>query len=525
MLRDRIQAAFITLALSLGYIACSHPEPEQSLPGPVVVVGIDGASWSAIEELWSAGRLPHLHKLAEGGIASQLIPVADASPVIWTSMATGVVPERHGITNFVVNTEMGDIPVSSTVRRVPAVWTMASAAHRRVAILGWWASWPAEEVSGVVVSDRPLGDVDNAFYPAEFSNEFQMIVEQEVDSSPAPEGETRIGRQDRAIAAVARRLVSSDFDLLMVYQRNVDAESHRYWKYFRPQSFESVDRDEVERLGDRIPRAYDAVDRLVGELVAQADPNTTFFVVSDHGFYPLKRPRRRISIDLDQLLEGMGYLSRTEHATDWSRTRAIAWDSPPDMRIKMVRLARNDRKPAGAVQPGDIEQTYADLFEDLTNLLYGSGKPVFRVRAPRNGELARGGDITAVVQSDGATTEIIFNGKVIPAKVRIGQEISGSHSKATEGIFLAAGPIIEKAFQLESIHSLDITPTLLAAMGLPVARDFDGTAQLGLFQRSFLDRHPPQSISTWGASEQGTPVASEVDESLIEELKALGYLE
>ena len=157
MLRDRIQAAFITLALSLGYIACSHPEPEQSLPGPVVVVGIDGAAWSAIEELWSTGRLPHLHKLAEGGIASQLIPVADASPVIWTSMATGVVPERHGITNFVVNTEMGDIPVSSTVRRVPAVWTMASAAHRRVAILGWWASWPVEEVNGTTYTLVRLG--------------------------------------------------------------------------------------------------------------------------------------------------------------------------------------------------------------------------------------------------------------------------------------------------------------------------------------------------------------------------------
>ncbi len=525
MLKHRLQAALLTLAFFLGGVGCSPSEPEHSSTGPVVVVGIDGASWSAIEELWSNGRLPHLHQLAESGVTSQLIPVDDASPVIWTSMATGVLPERHGITNFIVTTEKGDVPVSSTVRRVPALWSMASAAERRVAVLGWWASWPAEEISGIVVSDRPLGDVENAFYPAEFADRFQTILEQDVDSLPAPEAETRIGRQDRALAAVARRLASSDFDLLMLYQRNVDAESHKYWQYFRPESFDSVDERGVERFGDRIPQAYEAVDRLVGELIAAADPNTTFFVVSDHGFYALKRPRRRVSIDLSRLLEGMGYLSRSGGVIDRSRTRAVSWDSPPDQRIKMVRLARTDGEPAGAVEPGDVEQTRTELFDDLSKLVYGNGKPVFRVRDPRGGELDRGGDITAVVQSDGATSEIVFDGKILPADVRIGQEISGSHSKATKGIFIASGPIIEQSSQLDSVHSLDITPTLLVAMGLPVAKDFDGTARLELFEKSFLQSHPPKSISTWGTSEPGEPMASEVDEALIEELKALGYLE
>jgi arylsulfatase A-like enzyme len=98
-------------------------------------------------------------------------------------------------------------------------------------------------------------------------------------------------------------------------------------------------------------------------------------------------------------------------------------------------------------------------------------------------------------------------------------------SKATKGIFIASGPIIEQSSQLDSVHSLDITPTLLVAMGLPVAKDFDGTARLELFEKSFLQSHPPKSISTWGTSEPGEPMASEVDEALIEELKALGYLE
>ncbi len=524
MIPQRVQLALVT---AFGLLCSSGCSPEKSIVqslGPVILVGIDGGSWSAIEELWAQDRLPHLRQLADSGSRSVLIPVADASPVIWTSMATGVVPERHGITNFVVKTDTGDVPVSSAVRKVPAIWGMASAAQKRVSVLGWWASWPAESISGVVVSDRPLSSAANVVSPPDFAEVFQTILSEEVEQQQSSHPETRIEKQDRIIGAAARHLMASDFDLLMLYQRNVDAESHRFWKYFRPDSFEEVEEDSTSSFSERIPRAYEVVDELVGDLIDAAPSNTTFFVVSDHGFYALKRPRRRISFDLDRLLESLGYLERTDGATDWSRTRATAWDSPPDMRIKLVRLTRPEDDPT-TTGARELEQTRTRLMEDLSRLTYRSGKPVFRVRLPRGDEVERGGDITAVVQSDGATAEILFGDTVLLTDARIGQEISGSHSKGTEGIFIASGPIIDPAAQLDSVHSLDITPTLLVAMGLPVAQDFDGTPRLELFQKEFLHNHPPQSISTWGTSKQGQPLASDEDEALIEELKALGYLE
>jgi predicted AlkP superfamily phosphohydrolase/phosphomutase len=525
MLRHRVLLAFVS---GFGLLCCSgcssENTAEQSL-GPVVLVGIDGGSWSAIEELWAQDGLPHLRRLAESGSRSLLIPVADASPVIWTSMATGVVPERHGITNFVVKTENGDVPVSSAVRKVPAIWNMASAAQKRVSIVGWWASWPAEPVSGVIVSDRPLANIDKTVSPPEFAKFFQSILSEEGDQREPSRVETRIERQDRGVGAVARHLITSDFDLLMLYQRNVDAESHRYWKYFRPQNFEVVDEVETDRFADRIPQAYEAVDRPIGDLIEAAPSNTTFFVVSDHGFYALKRPRRRISFDLDRLLESMGYLKRVDGKIDWSRTRATAWDSPPDMRIKMVRLTRFENVPTTTESTRALDQTRAELVEELSRLTYRSGKPVFRVRLPRGNEAERGGDITAAVQSEGATPEILMGERVLLTDTRVGQEISGSHSQGTEGIFIASGPIIDPTTQVESVHSLDITPTLLVAMGLPVAQDFDGEPRLELFEKRFLHQHPPRSISTWGTSKQGKPLASDEDEALIEELKALGYLE
>ena len=153
---ERLGATQVVLIIALMLsLACGREEPREG-PRPVVFVGVDGAAWVAIEDLWSQGRMPNLRALADRGVSSKLKPNADDSPVIWTSMVTGVRPGRHGIVDFVLPTVQGDLPVSSTVRRVPAIWNMLTTAGRRVAVLGWWASWPAEPVNGIVVSDRAL---------------------------------------------------------------------------------------------------------------------------------------------------------------------------------------------------------------------------------------------------------------------------------------------------------------------------------------------------------------------------------
>jgi hypothetical protein len=136
--------------------------PRRGAPAttPLVVIGIDGGEWRVLRRMWRDGELPNLRRLAAQGTTARLRTAYNASPVIWTTIATGVTPAEHGITDFVVPSDHGDVPISSTVRRVPALWTMMTAAHRRVDVLGWWGSWPAEDVNGVVVSDRALLHLD-----------------------------------------------------------------------------------------------------------------------------------------------------------------------------------------------------------------------------------------------------------------------------------------------------------------------------------------------------------------------------
>jgi predicted AlkP superfamily phosphohydrolase/phosphomutase len=513
----------ILLAAAIVLVGCSG-KPDTDVTNPVILVGIDGASWSAIRDLWEQGRLPHLRALAKRGVSTDLQPVADISPVIWTSFVTGVLPERHGITDFLLPTAGGDVPVSSTIRKVPAIWNMLTTLGRRVAVLGWWVSWPAEEVNGVVVSDRAMRLSEGAIYPLELTSRFRQIV----DQTQEPSDDTlqaEIARQDEVIGKLARELLGERYDLMLVYLRSPDVVSHPYWKYFQVPESESVDPEKIEAFGERVPLAYEAVDRIVGELVAAAPPNVNFMIASDHGFTWVEGEQYRMLVDLNAVLEHLGYLVRTEGVIDWKRSRAVTWNSPPGITDKMVRLGLADRDPAGPIALEEMEQVLERLKSDLGRVVHKNGAPLFAVRSPTRIQAKEGADLTVLVHTRKQVHPVYFEGVEIPGVMRSVEELTGTHSVETPGIFIAAGPDIDASFPARAIHSLDIAPTLLFALGLPVAEDFDGQARTRLFREEFRERHPLTTIPSWGVSETSAAPSSEIDEALKEELRALGYLD
>ena len=81
-------------------LACAAPE----LPPPdrVLVVGLDGATNKLIDGLIEGGELPHLAALAREGVRASVRPERPIlSPRIWTTFATGVAPQRHGVLDWV----------------------------------------------------------------------------------------------------------------------------------------------------------------------------------------------------------------------------------------------------------------------------------------------------------------------------------------------------------------------------------------------------------------------------------------
>jgi predicted AlkP superfamily phosphohydrolase/phosphomutase len=494
-------------------------------PRPLVVVGIDGAEWDVIRQLWGEGKLPHLKAIAERGVTETLRTRYGSSPVIWTTIATGREARVHGITGFTVPSAKGEVPVASTVRRVPALWNMASTAGLRVAVVAWWASWPAEEVSGVVVSDRALLAVEDAVSPASFVPRFAALRAAALAKPTLFGGNPQAAARDQVTAEVARELVAAgDLDLAMVYFRGVDVASHNFWRYFRPDGFPPPDPVMMARHGDEVEHTYEATDAAIGALVAAA-PDSNFIVVSDHGFRALPEEEAVVTIDFDQVLERLGYLTRKPNGeADIGRSRIYGNGSRQVSRVKKLRLSLAGRDPGGTVAPRDraaVEEAFA---RDLARVTWEHGRPAFRLRPPRNRTEAQGADLWVAVIPDQPSKTLLLDGQPWQGVVEEVTAISGSHSEHTHGIFLAAGPDIDRAAKIAGIEIHDIAPTLLYGLGLPVAEDFTGRAWPELFTPAFQRRHPLRQIATWGRPKQGAAAADGADDEVLRDLRALGYL-
>ena len=76
-------------------------------------------------------------------------------------------------------------------------------------------------------------------------------------------------------------------------------------------------------------------------------------------------------------------------------------------------------------------------------------------------------------------------------------EISGTHEAAPDGFLLAYGASVARGRQQARASVVDVVPTLLYFLGLPIGRDMDGFARTDLFQRSFTEERPITFIKTY----------------------------
>src|SRR5215470_11698072 len=145
----------VALLTALAVAACSRaPEPT----GPrqkVLLIGVDAATWHVAEPMMERGELPNLKALCDRGVHGDLLSMDPmVSPALWTTIATGTFPERHGVHGF---TEADPVtnkqtPVSSNLRKRESLWTILTQRKRRVNVVGWYATWPAEAVDGYIVT-------------------------------------------------------------------------------------------------------------------------------------------------------------------------------------------------------------------------------------------------------------------------------------------------------------------------------------------------------------------------------------
>jgi len=77
------------------------------------------------------------------------------------------------------------------------------------------------------------------------------------------------------------------------------------------------------------------------------------------------------------------------------------------------------------------------------------------------------------------------------------KDVSAYHENAPEGVILFYGKGIARGKNIEGMKIIDIAPTLLYYLGLPVGRDMDGIVKSSVFLEDFTSENPIFYISSY----------------------------
>lgn len=329
MKRSLLPGFALTAALLLAGCDGAPSEPTYEGP-PILVVGADGLEWSVMRPLLRAGRMPNLQSLIDRGTAGWLATdIPTFSPVVWTSIITGVRPETHGIYNFMEVDPNGrpvpnGLPYTSESRRVPALWNIADDHGVRVLSVAWWVSWPAEmlrfgrivasyaaqlqavilwkagvwqdglpeltwpeiiqeDIKPILAQGAPGGPLEDEYEEifGTIPNAWKFLKEREALFRMAYRGDAT------HIEVMKHQLRAREADLNLVYVGLPDVAGHFFWRYREPDAFNyTVNKNQVARCGEFIDNTYVLFDDWLGQLLAEVDvENTMVMVLSDHGMH------------------------------------------------------------------------------------------------------------------------------------------------------------------------------------------------------------------------------------------------
>jgi predicted AlkP superfamily phosphohydrolase/phosphomutase/tetratricopeptide (TPR) repeat protein len=282
----------------------------------VLLLGWDAADWKIINRLIDNGEMPALKSLIENGVMGNISTLnPPLSPMLWTSIATGKYADKHGILGFSEPTpdHSGIRPVSTSSRKVKAIWNILTQNGCKTHVINWWPSYPVEPVNGIYVSDMfPKAGTtnikkwklpDGAVHPADLQNVFshfrvhplELTTNQIAPFIPLIETKT-VGLSKKIItinrliaeaasiqAAATLALDQEEWDFAAIYWCTIDHFCHGFMNYTPPQ-MKGIKDEDYELYKHAVDGAYRLMDMMLANLMELAGEDCTIIITSDHGF-------------------------------------------------------------------------------------------------------------------------------------------------------------------------------------------------------------------------------------------------
>jgi predicted AlkP superfamily phosphohydrolase/phosphomutase len=553
----------------------------------IFIISLDGATWDVLRPLMTQGYLPNLKTAMQNGCAAELesvVPPVTASA--WTSFMTGKQPSKHGIFDFVRfdPSDSGWKVNNAQHIRSKTIWQILSEKGKRVVVLGLPYTYPPSAVNGVMVSGWDAPSMNSDFtYPAALRNQILEVIPDygsTLDLSFWKFVPTKSDIQfnhfiDKLIQGFEQQaklalhfLETQSWDVFMIHFQQTDWMQHKLWNYIEGACRNAADR--TARL-ENVRRCYQRFDQLIGVLSEKVKPERPVkIILSDHGFgrdlgnmcpnYFLNRwgylhlkeeGRKRVKnffrdsehkslrrfhnalVDAkDRLFRGHDHKKYTSWADqlnetvpqqkfpiDWAKTKAAL---VLGSETGFVYVNVKGRGPSGTVDPGlQYEQLLVELiarFIELKNPKTGEKllEKVVRSRDiypdPRDGSLLP--DLV-LIPMDGYG----FSARVSDHSPKISDE--GSHRP--KGVLFLEGLGLNREISNFHPYLVDIAPTIMHLLGLPIPSDMDGRVLQEIFPEpqevhyEDVDNHLERQTRT-----EYTTTETELIE---QRLKGLGYIE
>ena len=349
----------------------------------VALFAIDGADWELLEELKDDGRIPNIVALINGGTTANVQTIQPTvSPMVWTTVATGLPPDRHGVIDF-TDRERTNTPVDGYSRHVPAVWDIAEAFGRPTEVVDWWTAWPPTSQAGVVF-DTPVLTTPSAIWP--------QALAARVTASVVPAATIGYGQVQRFVSvtpaefqrsisvseasdptAIFRSVLAKTWTdhrvgvdlyesqhptLLMMQYEGTDAVNHLFAPFHPPQR-EGVSAEDYRRYWGAVSNYYSEVDRLIGEWMRTLPQDTTVILMSSYGMrWGKDRPKTApagVAALSDHRSPGILIAYGNHIAPSKARHTMSVYDVTPTL-LALLGL------PAGQEMPGRFQQW---MFKDV----------------------------------------------------------------------------------------------------------------------------------------------------------------
>jgi predicted AlkP superfamily phosphohydrolase/phosphomutase len=537
-----------------------------------IILGLDGATFDVLLPRIERGQMPNLAGLLQqavwGGLQSTTPPF---SAQAWVSMATGKNQARHGVVDFWEPTPNHTRRnfVSARLIRGETLWQIAGRHGLRVGLVNVPVTYPPKPVNGYLVSGflTPQGREDYVYPPALRDDILTLVP----DYNPDPfdplgaskrqilELETWMQKHEQ----VSRHLLDREpTDLFFGVVQALDHLQHLFWNDIAGDPGQG-------RYAALVDRCYGLADEIVGHRMGLLADRTTLFLVSDHGFGPVRKwfhvnrflqergwlvlgeakggvARLGVTpqgirnvirrLDVLGLRRWMGRMARVTLGRqidssltppiDWSRTQAVS--GSPATEGVFVNL--KGREPQGTVEPGEpYEALRQQVMAELEALRDPeTGDPVV-CGVYRREELYEGPCLDQLPDVVFDLGDGPYLASDAPAARRILEPLpedflQGRHRPT--GIFVATGPGIREGESIEGARIVDVAPTVLYALGLPIPEDMDGRPLLEIFGDDYRAAHPVRRAQPERVEETGPEqVYDEEDTAEMERrLRGLGYV-